>query len=215
MDVLNGRMFTGRDAVHAHLMKHEPPVDMQGSVLAVTEVDEHATQMSVQALADVLSARIDELEKRMEKLGLSGRVNLALDAGCGTGEGASRLAELFPRARVLGVDLVANVPGAVTRATAWIATSCCSARSSSRRGASTRTSRARPIPSSATSASPPSIRRMPRRASRCAMTPIVDEVTRNGSIPISFSRVNDTAALFVGSWSHWIADPTRPIATGR
>jgi ubiquinone/menaquinone biosynthesis C-methylase UbiE len=29
-----------------------------------------------------------------------------LDAGCGTGEGASRLAELFPRAHVLGVDIV-------------------------------------------------------------------------------------------------------------
>lgn len=29
-----------------------------------------------------------------------------LDAGCGTGEGASRLAELFPRAKVLGVDII-------------------------------------------------------------------------------------------------------------
>jgi len=29
-----------------------------------------------------------------------------LDAGCGTGEGASRLAELFPKANVLGVDIV-------------------------------------------------------------------------------------------------------------
>jgi ubiquinone/menaquinone biosynthesis C-methylase UbiE len=29
-----------------------------------------------------------------------------LDAGCGTGEGASRLAELFPKASVLGVDIV-------------------------------------------------------------------------------------------------------------
>jgi len=29
-----------------------------------------------------------------------------LDAGCGTGEGASRLAELFPHARVLGVDIL-------------------------------------------------------------------------------------------------------------
>ena len=29
-----------------------------------------------------------------------------LDAGCGTGEVASRLAELFPRAQVLGVDIV-------------------------------------------------------------------------------------------------------------
>jgi len=26
-------MFTGRDAVHAHLMKHEPPVDLRGAVL--------------------------------------------------------------------------------------------------------------------------------------------------------------------------------------
>src|SRR4029077_18279050 len=29
-----------------------------------------------------------------------------LDAGCGTGEGSSRLAELFPGAQVLGVDIV-------------------------------------------------------------------------------------------------------------
>lgn len=31
--LVSGRMFTGRDAVHAHLMKHEPPVDLQGAVL--------------------------------------------------------------------------------------------------------------------------------------------------------------------------------------
>jgi fumarate hydratase class I len=31
--LVSGRMFTGRDAVHAHLVKHEPPVDLQGSVL--------------------------------------------------------------------------------------------------------------------------------------------------------------------------------------
>src|SRR6188768_178109 len=31
--LISGRMYTGRDAVHAHLMKHEPPVDMHGSVL--------------------------------------------------------------------------------------------------------------------------------------------------------------------------------------
>jgi fumarate hydratase class I len=31
--LISGLMFTGRDAVHAHLMKHEPPVDMRGSVL--------------------------------------------------------------------------------------------------------------------------------------------------------------------------------------
>jgi fumarate hydratase class I len=31
--LISGPMFTGRDAVHAHLMKHDPPVDMRGSVL--------------------------------------------------------------------------------------------------------------------------------------------------------------------------------------
>jgi fumarate hydratase class I len=31
--LISGRMFTGRDAVHAHLTKHEPPVDLDGSVL--------------------------------------------------------------------------------------------------------------------------------------------------------------------------------------
>jgi fumarate hydratase class I len=31
--LISGRMVTGRDAVHAHLMKHDPPVDLTGSVL--------------------------------------------------------------------------------------------------------------------------------------------------------------------------------------
>ncbi|MGH9411943.1 MAG: FumA C-terminus/TtdB family hydratase beta subunit [Vicinamibacterales bacterium] len=31
--LISGRMFTGRDAVHAHLMKHDPPVDLRGGVL--------------------------------------------------------------------------------------------------------------------------------------------------------------------------------------
>ena len=31
--LVSGRMYTGRDAVNAHLMKHEPPVDLTGSVL--------------------------------------------------------------------------------------------------------------------------------------------------------------------------------------
>ena len=31
--LISGRMVTGRDAVHAHLMKHEPPVDLHGAVL--------------------------------------------------------------------------------------------------------------------------------------------------------------------------------------
>ena len=31
--LVSGRMFTGRDQVHHHLMQHEPPVDLRGSVL--------------------------------------------------------------------------------------------------------------------------------------------------------------------------------------
>jgi fumarate hydratase, class I len=31
--LISGRVYTGRDAVHAHLMKHEPPVDLRGGVL--------------------------------------------------------------------------------------------------------------------------------------------------------------------------------------
>lgn len=31
--LVSGEMFTGRDAVHAHLMKNPPPVDLQGAVL--------------------------------------------------------------------------------------------------------------------------------------------------------------------------------------
>ncbi|MBM3819023.1 MAG: fumarate hydratase [Acidimicrobiia bacterium] len=31
--LVSGRMYTGRDAVHAHLMTHQPPVDLTGAVL--------------------------------------------------------------------------------------------------------------------------------------------------------------------------------------
>src|SRR5215472_9980145 len=31
--ILNGDLFTGRDAIHAYLMKHEPPVDLGGAAL--------------------------------------------------------------------------------------------------------------------------------------------------------------------------------------
>ncbi|MGH9346989.1 MAG: FumA C-terminus/TtdB family hydratase beta subunit [Vicinamibacterales bacterium] len=31
--LLSGRVYTGRDAVHAHLMQHDPPVDLRGAVM--------------------------------------------------------------------------------------------------------------------------------------------------------------------------------------
>ena len=33
MVLINGEMYTGRDAVHAYLMKNDPPVDLNGGVL--------------------------------------------------------------------------------------------------------------------------------------------------------------------------------------
>jgi len=33
MVLVTGEMYTGRDAVHAYLMKNPPPVDLNGSVL--------------------------------------------------------------------------------------------------------------------------------------------------------------------------------------
>src|SRR6187397_2853116 len=31
--LISGRAYTGRDAVHHHLMSHEPPVDLTGAVI--------------------------------------------------------------------------------------------------------------------------------------------------------------------------------------
>ena len=31
--LISGRMYTGRDAVHHHLMQHEPPVDLRGGIV--------------------------------------------------------------------------------------------------------------------------------------------------------------------------------------
>ena len=31
--LISGRAYTGRDAVHHHLMSHEPPVDLRGSLI--------------------------------------------------------------------------------------------------------------------------------------------------------------------------------------
>jgi len=41
----------------------------------------------------------------LERLGISGEARI-LDAGCGTGEASARLAALFPRAGILGVDVL-------------------------------------------------------------------------------------------------------------
>jgi fumarate hydratase class I len=57
--LLSGRMFTGRDAVHAHLMKHDPPVDLRGSVLyhCGPVVSKEGTQWRVTAAGPTTSIR--------------------------------------------------------------------------------------------------------------------------------------------------------------
>jgi ubiquinone/menaquinone biosynthesis C-methylase UbiE len=66
-------------------------------------------QMSDESMVRNLDAQARAIwpqESRLfERYGLPPDIAI-LDAGCGTGEGASRLAELFPRARVLGVDIL-------------------------------------------------------------------------------------------------------------
>jgi tetratricopeptide (TPR) repeat protein len=54
---------------------------------------DNATKMSVQALADALSARIDDLEKKMEKLGLLGGAEAPTAKRAQTLKELSRLAE--------------------------------------------------------------------------------------------------------------------------
>ncbi|HYB52653.1 MAG TPA: tetratricopeptide repeat protein [Thermoanaerobaculia bacterium] len=54
---------------------------------------DNATKMSIQTLADVLSVRIDELEKKMEKLGLLGGAEAPAAKRANTLKELSRLAE--------------------------------------------------------------------------------------------------------------------------
>jgi ubiquinone/menaquinone biosynthesis C-methylase UbiE len=75
----------------------------------VTELNPHAKQMADESMVRNLDAQAraiwpQEIEL-IHRYDLPADVHI-LDAGCGTGEAASRLAELFPRSRVLGVDIL-------------------------------------------------------------------------------------------------------------
>ena len=75
----------------------------------MTDLNPHAEQMADESMVRNLAAQARAIWPqevaliRRYKLPAEPRI---LDAGCGTGEGASRLAELFPRASVLGVDII-------------------------------------------------------------------------------------------------------------
>jgi ubiquinone/menaquinone biosynthesis C-methylase UbiE len=75
----------------------------------LTDLNPQAKQMADESMVRNLAAQARAIWP--QEMPLFGRYALPadaniLDAGCGPGEGSSRLAELFPGARVLGVDIV-------------------------------------------------------------------------------------------------------------
>jgi ubiquinone/menaquinone biosynthesis C-methylase UbiE len=75
----------------------------------VTDLNPQAQQMADESMVRNLDAQARAIWPQESKL--FGRYRLPteariLDAGCGTGEASSRLAELFPQARILGVDII-------------------------------------------------------------------------------------------------------------
>jgi len=75
----------------------------------MTDLNPQAKQMADESMVRTLDAQAraiwpQEVEL-IRRYALPDDIRI-LDAGCGTGEGASRLAELFPRATVLAIDIL-------------------------------------------------------------------------------------------------------------
>ena len=75
----------------------------------MTDLNPQAAQMADESMVRNLDAQARAIwpqEVRLfERYRLADDIRI-LDAGCGTGEGASRLAELYSKAQVLGVDII-------------------------------------------------------------------------------------------------------------
>jgi len=75
----------------------------------VTDLNPQAKQMADESMVRNLDAQARAIWPQevplIRRYALPAEPRI-LDAGCGTGEAASRLAELFPRARVAGVDII-------------------------------------------------------------------------------------------------------------
>jgi ubiquinone/menaquinone biosynthesis C-methylase UbiE len=84
----------------------------------VSDLNPQATQMADESMVRNLAAQADAIWPQERPLFLRYPTpERILDAGCGTGEITRRLAELFPRARLLGVDIVdAHLAHAAARA---------------------------------------------------------------------------------------------------
>lgn len=75
----------------------------------MTDLNPHGKQMADESMVRNLEAQARAIWPQesalLRRYGLAAGIRI-LDAGCGTGEGTSRLAELFPQAQVLGVDIL-------------------------------------------------------------------------------------------------------------
>jgi len=75
----------------------------------VTDLNPQAKQMADESMVRTLDAQARAIWPQeaplLRRYALPAEAQI-LDAGCGTGEASSRLAELFPKSRVLGVDIL-------------------------------------------------------------------------------------------------------------
>lgn len=75
----------------------------------MTDLNPHAEQMADESMVRTLDAQARAIWPQESELirrhGLPDDIRI-LDVGCGTGEAAVRFAEMFPRAEVLGVDIL-------------------------------------------------------------------------------------------------------------
>jgi len=75
----------------------------------VKDLNPHKEQMADESMVRTLDAQASAIwpqeSELVRRYGLRDDIRI-LDAGCGTGEGASRFAEMFRRSSVLGVDII-------------------------------------------------------------------------------------------------------------
>jgi ubiquinone/menaquinone biosynthesis C-methylase UbiE len=75
----------------------------------MTDLNPQAKQMADESMVRTLDAQARAIwpqeSELIRRYALPDDIRI-LDAGCGTGEGASRLADMFPRATILGVDIL-------------------------------------------------------------------------------------------------------------
>jgi len=119
--LISGEVFTGRDAVHAHLMKNPPPVDLRGAVLyhCGPVMLKHGESWTVKAAGPTTSSREEPYQAPiLEKYGVRavigkggmGAKTLAAMKKCGAVylNGIGGAAQFYARSveKVLGVHLM-------------------------------------------------------------------------------------------------------------